>query len=59
MLYGMEARIDVVVEKAQHVVLTDKVQLARLHRFHRQFVGAASRHRVQAQHFASLRDSNN
>jgi len=53
----MESGVNVVFEKAQHVVAPDVIQRAALHGLDRQFVPSACNHRVQAQNFTRLRDS--
>src|ERR1700674_4194229 len=57
MLNSMESGVSVVFEKAQHVVAPDVIQLAGLHGLDRQLVPSAGNHRVQAQNFTRLRDS--
>jgi len=55
----MESGVGVLVEETQDVVPSDVIQLAGLHGFDRQLVASASNHRVQAQNFTRLRDSDN
>src|ERR1700674_2432932 len=57
MLSSMESGVNVVFEKAQHVVAPDVIQRAALHGLDRQLVPSAGNHRVQAQNFTRLRDS--
>src|ERR1700738_5329660 len=59
MLNSMERDVSVIFRKAQHVVAPDVIQLAGLHGLDRQLVTAAGNHRVQAQNFTRLRDSDN
>ena len=59
MLSSTESGVSVVFEKAQHVVAPDVIQLAGLHGLDRQLVPSAGNHRVQAQNFTRLRDSDN
>src|ERR1700730_9883076 len=57
MLNSMERDVRMIFAKAQHVIAPDLIQLAGLHGLDRQLVPSAGNHRVQAQNFTRLRDS--
>src|ERR1017187_3697904 len=59
MLRSMERGVRMLAEELQHVVPPHEIQLAGLHRFHRQLIRTARNHCMQSQNLTRLRDTNN